>query len=100
MTCCGPVTVTEREAEIIKTFAQERDIRWRTLSNLRCGFLQGGRCAMYEVRPFACRAMGVIKEMPCPRQVGPLSFPADRAANEGWMSSSDRLLSDVMSDAP
>jgi len=75
--CCGPVTARPEELKRIKRFVKDNDVTWQadpvdegTIS-FACGFLRpqedgSYQCAVHSVRPWACRAFGVIEEMPCP----------------------------------
>jgi len=75
--CCGPVTARPEEVKRIKRFVEDNNVKWQadaveegTIS-FACGFLRpqddgSYQCAVHSVRPWACRAFGVIKEMPCP----------------------------------
>lgn len=94
--CCGPVTATLDEAFAIRKYIEANGIEWRERPDdpTRCGFY-AGRCTIYEVRPFACRAYGVIKEMACPYfpDAAKQSLPAEDAIARGLMSPSDHLLS-------
>jgi hypothetical protein len=75
--CCGPVTARPEEVKRIKRFVEGNGVTWQadaveegTIS-FACGFLRPQadgtyQCAVHSVRPWACRAFGVIEEMPCP----------------------------------
>lgn len=67
---CGPADMSDRERQRIR----ERGIRI-TLSDIAkradkaffCEALtREGRCAVYDIRPMACRLWGVTTDMPCP----------------------------------
>lgn len=64
--CCGPVSCTSKEAQKIAAFVERRKISWQQHDDpLTCGFydVKRKRCRIYSVRPFACRAFGVVTEM-------------------------------------
>lgn len=99
--CCGPVTVTRREAAAIIAYMFEHQVWWhRSRSPLTCGFYDAGAraCRIYPVRPFGCRLFGLAVEMVCPfyPEAAVLSFPTDRAVAEGWLSPNDGLLGDLV----
>lgn len=75
--CCGPVTARPEEVKRIRRYMRENDVSWQShpveegTISFACGFLRpqddgSYQCAVHSVRPWACRAFGVIKEMPCP----------------------------------
>lgn len=95
--CCGPVAATPREASARAEYVASNGVEWvdDPEDALRCGFYSEGRCKIYPARPFACRAYGVVVEMPC--AFFPLSavqsLPADEAVSRGLMNpDSDKLL--------
>ena len=68
--CCTIVRATRLEAKAIRRYAGEHGIGWQKSEangGIACGFLQDGMCAVYDVRPWMCRAFGVIKQAPCSR---------------------------------
>ena len=65
--CCTIVRATREESKRIKRYAEENAVDWQVNEGIKCGFLQDGQCAVYAVRPWACRAMGVVKQIPCSR---------------------------------
>ena len=68
--CCTIVHATRLEAKAIRRYASDNGIVWtpsEANGGIACGFLQDGQCAIYEVRPWMCRAFGVIKQAPCSR---------------------------------
>lgn len=73
--CCGPVIVTEAEYQAVRRFAQDRGIKPKR-QGTTCPFYQEGGCAVYSVRPFACRLFGHVAEMPCPRGYN-VDIPSD-----------------------
>lgn len=96
--CCGPVTARPSEVEKIKRYVERKGIEWIPLDDdpLKCGFYQRGLCAIYPVRPSACRMFGVVKEMPCSffPQAARMSFPPKAAIASGLMALNDPLLSE------
>ena len=66
---CGPADMSGRERQRIRG----RGIRITSSDTARqepaffCEALTGeGRCAVYDIRPMACRLWGATKDMPCP----------------------------------
>jgi Fe-S-cluster containining protein len=99
--CCGPVTVTRREGRVIAEYMVAHDVRWRARPrSLTCGFYdaRAKACRIYPVRPFACRLFGVAFEMRCKfyPQAAVLSFPAERAIDEGWLQTDGVVLDYVV----
>lgn len=99
--CCGPATATRQEAKRIKRYIEDEDILWESNSDkpVDCGFLRDAgdgvfRCAVYEVRPWVCRAFGVFKELECPvfpeAVVG--SYPARQAVLDNRIHEDDKFL--------
>lgn len=96
--CCGPVSCTPKEAQKIAKFVERRKITWQEHDDpLTCGFydVERKRCRIYSVRPWPCRAFGVITEMKCPLfpKAAKQSLPARDAVVLGLMHPGDRLLS-------
>lgn len=60
---CGPVGMTDPEAEIL---ARRGVTVGHDAKTLTCDQLKFGRCAVYEDRPMVCRLWGAIPDMPCP----------------------------------
>jgi hypothetical protein len=63
--CCGIIPVTEKEYTRIMLRA-DRDGVVPMAQGITCPFFQLGKCAVYEVRPLACRLFGQVDQMPCP----------------------------------
>lgn len=74
--CCTIVRVRPQEAKRIRRFVDDNGIVWRQNQGIQCGFLQDGQCSIYEVRPWVCRAFGVVKQLPCSR------FPAEAVIDQ------------------
>ena len=75
--CCGPVSARPAEAKVIRQYMREHGVEWQKSPHapgtldFACGFLRKQPddtyiCAIHPVRPWSCRAFGVIKEMTCP----------------------------------
>lgn len=107
--CCGPVTARPAEAKRIRHFMRENDVSWQIGSSeagaidLACGFLRKQedatyRCAIHPVRPWPCRAFGVIKEMECPffPEAVVMSFPASKATLLHLVDAEDKLLGEYV----
>jgi Fe-S-cluster containining protein len=96
--CCGPASCTDAEARKIARFIERKKIEWVEHEDpLTCGFydIERKRCRIYSVRPFPCRAFGVVKEMGCPLfpKAAKQSLPPRDAAQLGLMAPLDLLLS-------
>ena len=103
--CCGPVTARPEEVKRIRKYVRENSIEWLvepvepdTIS-FACGFLRkqddgSYQCAVHPVRPWTCRAFGVIKEMPCPLfpEAVVESFPRQKAQELRLVDASDKYL--------
>lgn len=62
---CGPIACTTAEAALMER-ATGRPLTFDTTTG-NCGYLSSdGRCAVYRVRPFVCRAFGASARLPCP----------------------------------
>ena len=109
--CCGPVTARPDEVKRIKRFVADHDIKWEApplgehTVSFTCGFLSpqddgSFRCAIHAVRPWACRAFGVIEEMPCPLfpDSASLSFPRQKAVLLRLIDDHDRYLGEHFED--
>jgi hypothetical protein len=102
---CGPVTARPEEVKRIRRYVKENGIEWRapeleegTIS-FACGFLRpqadgSYTCAVHPVRPWACRAFGVIKEMPCPLfpEAAVTSVPRQQATLLRLIDPADKYL--------
>jgi hypothetical protein len=64
--CCGPVPVTQEELERVAKYVEKHNLPVLD-QGLTCPFFQKGRCAVHEVRPFACQAFGHVEGMSCIR---------------------------------
>ena len=103
--CCGPVTARPEEVKRIRKYVKENGVEWQaepvepgTIS-FACGFLRkhgdgSYACAVHEVRPWTCRAFGVIKEMPCPLfpEAAVESIPRQKAQELRLVDPGDRYL--------
>jgi Fe-S-cluster containining protein len=110
--CCTTVRARPEEAKRIRHFARENGIEWQPPErqpidyaemgdqgpNRYCGFLRRDgevhRCAIYEVRPWACRAFGVVPGLECtyfPEEVVS-GLSAEDAALRRLTDPADRLL--------
>jgi Fe-S-cluster containining protein len=103
--CCGPVTARPDEVKRIRRYVKENDVVWLTepvetnTISFACGFLRKQEdgsfsCAIHPVRPWTCRAFGVIKEMPCPLfpEAAVESFPRQKAQNLRLVDAADKYL--------
>ncbi len=95
--CCTIVRATRLEAKAIRRYAGEHDVEWQVNTSgdgIRCGFLQDGMCAVYEVRPWMCRAFGVIKQAPCSRfpDEARLDMPQQQTINLRLSDPNDAFL--------
>jgi Fe-S-cluster containining protein len=64
--CCGPAPVTQAEFDRIVDYITQHKIVPREQGQT-CPLYLDGRCSVYEVRPFACRAFGHVAGMACSR---------------------------------
>ena len=69
--CCTMVRARPQEVKAIRHYVRDHDIQWQQNSGIQCGFLQDGQCSIYAVRPWVCRAFGVVTALKCSR------FPED-----------------------
>jgi Fe-S-cluster containining protein len=111
--CCGPAHATADEAKKIKRYLKGRPEKWRVPGSdpvfdaqfpdfndpLRCGFLRPigdgtFRCAVYEVRPWVCRAYGVVIQLQCPLfpESAVIDFPTSKAYQTGVQDQTSKLL--------
>lgn len=103
--CCGPVSARPDEVKRIKRYVKEHDIGWETprleegTISFACGFLRpqpdgSFSCAVHPVRPWLCRAFGVIEEMPCPLfpEAVTTSVPRRQAVRLRLVDEADRYL--------
>jgi Fe-S-cluster containining protein len=67
---CGPIAATALEAERMRTAAGFKPLTLDA-ETLTCGYLQAGRCAVYDVRPLICRLWGAADGMRCPHGCEP-----------------------------
>lgn len=92
--CCTIVRARPSEAKAIRHYAREHGVAWQKNPGITCGFLQDGQCAIYPVRPWVCRAFGVVKQMPCSRfpDEAVLDFPREKAELLRLADPEDELL--------
>lgn len=98
--CCGPVAVRRLEAKQIREVLRETGESWTPNPErpMDCGFLridgETTRCAVYEARPFACRAFGVIEQMTCRHfpEEAQLDLSPQRAVELRLTDPADKLL--------
>ena len=64
--CCGPVPVTQAELVRVRHYIEKHAIEVRD-QGTTCPFYHDTKCAIYEVRPFGCRAFGHVEGMSCSR---------------------------------
>ena len=92
--CCTIVRVRPLEAKRIKRYIEDNGITWQARDGIECGFLKDGQCSIYNVRPWACRAFGVIKQMPCSYypEEAVIDLPADKAVALRFSDFDDAFL--------
>lgn len=92
--CCTIVRVRPQEAKRIRRYIADNDIHWLRQEGITCGFMQEGACAIYEVRPWVCRAFGVVKQLPCSRfpEEAVLDMPQQQAVNLRLSDPDDQFL--------
>lgn len=64
--CCSAVLCTEERYRIVRAFAKENNIVPLD-QGTTCPWYQGGRCAVYPVRPLICHIFGHTEELLCSR---------------------------------
>lgn len=64
--CCGVVPATREELAAIRRYMAAKGVEAVDRGGLTCPFFDG-RCTIYPVRPFICRAFGHVKGLECPR---------------------------------
>lgn len=102
--CCGPAMASRDEIKRIRRLLKDTGETWIAPGDddpLRCGFLRrdgdATRCAVYEARPWVCRAFGVVKQMPCDffPDSAIVDMPADEAVGSGRMPATAKLLGEA-----
>lgn len=65
--CCGVVPCTTQEYDRVVRYAEEHGIH-PVAQGLTCPFYQGGKCAVYPVRPHVCQIFGHFDDphLTCP----------------------------------
>jgi uncharacterized protein len=77
-TACGPILLTTLEAQRLKTITHATPRTVGAESHERCAYLSAaGRCQVYTVRPFICRAWGVIRMLSCMRGCVPAAWVSE-----------------------
>lgn len=80
--CCTIVRVRPEEAKRIRHYIRDNGVEWQQAAGIQCGFAREGNvCAIYDVRPWVCRAYGVVKQLPCPHypEEAVIDFPPEQA---------------------
>lgn len=92
--CCTIVRARPQEAKRIRRFTEDNGIEWQVNEGIKCGFLRDGQCSIYEVRPWVCRAFGVVRQMPCSRfpQEAQLDMPQQLAVSLRLSDPDDAFL--------
>lgn len=92
--CCTIVRARPAEAKAIRHYAREHGIQWQQHEGITCGFMQDGQCAVYPVRPWVCKAFGVVKQLPCSRfpHEASLDIPPATATLNRWADPGDDFL--------
>jgi len=68
--CCGPVPMTEYEANRLELAEQITPFKPGTMD---CSFICEGKCSVYDKRPYLCRVFGVVDSgrLKCPHGYKP-----------------------------
>lgn len=92
--CCTVVRVRPEEAKRIRRYVNDTGIEWQVNEGLQCGFLRDGQCSIYSVRPWVCRAFGVVQQLPCHRfpQEAVIDLPAKQAHDLRFTDFDDAFL--------
>lgn len=64
--CCGPVPVTKAELAAVKRYIEREKVEAVDRGALTCPFYDG-KCTIYPVRPYICRAFGHSPRLVCPK---------------------------------
>ena len=64
--CCGVVPATRDELAAIRRYMAHHGVEAVDRGGLTCPFFDG-KCTIYPVRPFICRAFGHVQGLDCPR---------------------------------
>ena len=62
--CCGPAQCQTWEYQRIEAFAAKNKLM-PVRQGITCPWFQGGKCSVYEVRPFVCRMFGHSPKTKC-----------------------------------
>jgi Fe-S-cluster containining protein len=97
--CCGTVLCKPHEYEAVRAYAAEHKIK-PIAQGITCPWYQGGKCAVYPVRPWICRVFGHFAELVCPRgyntNVPPL---VQKRMNKEYSPSKDaKFLHEILPD--
>lgn len=99
--CCGPTLANRKDLQRIRDYLKVSKAQWVEHEDAAiCGFYRPAtgdeppKCAIYPVRPFACRLFGVAREMSCPHfpEDATINFPPSKGQKLGLMTPSDELL--------
>lgn len=63
--CCGIIPVTHEEFGAVRRFIR-KNLIVPIDQGATCPFYQGGKCAVYDVRPVVCRMFGHSPKLVCP----------------------------------
>ena len=74
--CCGPAPFTKKQYKklkrdklipegSVKVFVKMGVALVKKSDPMTCAFLTDGRCIVYDLRPYICRAFGEIDDLPC-----------------------------------
>lgn len=63
--CCGPVPCSTREKQAVEAYTGTHGLLPYKTNGIDCPWRQQDRCAVYPIRPFLCRLMGHVPNMPC-----------------------------------
>lgn len=107
--CCGPATMRRDEAKRVRRYTEDNGVGWEVddANPAACGFLRKTEvegkyaCAIYEVRPWVCRAFGVFREMECtffPEAHEGRSYTAQQAVVDKNLTPNDRFIGEYFEE--